>query len=135
MKYRVIRNTDNSIVADVTALEPLRIGNFTAPPGWVARQGAVIEGHTIEPYEPAPPPPPPAPTIWTVPWLVFLMRLTDANANAARVYVQQLNAKIGERLMREGFAIDTGSPSQLETELRTWLTNNGEDPDLILALP
>lgn len=141
MNYRI--KFGPNTIADLAAEEPLRksagiVVNdkvFTAPPGWIAAAATdAIPGYVIEAYEPAPPPPPPAPTSWSVSWLTFLDRLSDANANAARAFVNGLDAKISERVKREGIPVDTVAPSGTETQLRTWLTNNGEDPDAILAV-
>lgn len=132
MRYRI--KNGSTVVANVSETDPVRIGSFSAPPGWIVGAPlAAIPGHTIEPYEPAPPPPPTPPTAWRVPWLVFLDRMADANAEAARVLVNGLPAKVSERVKHEGVPVDTLSPSQTETNLRTWLANNSEDPDVVLA--
>ena len=70
---------------------------------------------------------PPVPVRWMVPWLTFLDLLPDATANAARTMVDGLNAKIGERIKRDGVPND-------QAGVRTWLIAQGEDPDIILAM-
>lgn len=65
------------------------------------------------------------PKVRRVPWLAFLDRLSDADANDARAMIDGLNAKQGERLKREGIPANRAG-------VRAWLTGRGYNPDEVL---
>jgi len=141
MKYLIKFN--GNVIADLGANDPITpslgiVVNgkpFSAPPGWIARPGAVIPGYTIEEYLPTPPPSP-VQVVWRVDWLLLLSRLTsDANADALVAHFVGLGARYIEPLRWNGVLVNTMVPTPLETVMRNYLPTIGEDPAVILAVP
>jgi hypothetical protein len=99
---------------------PLRPGEVAVPqrPGpWDTWDGSAWQAGAA-----------PIPAQYLVPWLTFLDRLSDANADAALTFMSTLNAKQSERIKARGVPNDHGG-------IRNWLTNQAEDPDIILGWP
>lgn len=56
IRHRIFLN--GAVVADLSDHEPIRLGRFSAPRGWIGQGGRLPEDYTAESYERKPPPPP-----------------------------------------------------------------------------